>query len=158
MNPRLLLRIGLGYLALASIQIGVWALIAPRSFYDDFPGLGRAWVSVDGPYNEHLIRDVGALNLALASVLILAAVRLTPTLVVAAGLASLVWGVPHLLYHVVERDGLTTSDQVGSLGGLAVFVGFAVLVMTTGRTVAERGPGPTGTVDGDRHQRDLAGQ
>ena len=35
-------------------------------FYDDFPGLGRSWVAADGPYNEHLVRDVGALNLALA--------------------------------------------------------------------------------------------
>ena len=42
--------------------------VAPKSFYEDFPGAGRVWVAVDGPYNEHLVRDVGSLNLALAFV------------------------------------------------------------------------------------------
>lgn len=44
----------------------------PRSFYDDFPGGGIAWVSVDGPYNEHLIRDIGAWSLG-TTVVVLAA-------------------------------------------------------------------------------------
>ena len=48
--------------------VGAWALAAPRSFYDGFPmpGLLGAWVASDGPYNEHLVRDVGSLYLALA--------------------------------------------------------------------------------------------
>lgn len=46
------------YLALQSVVVGAWALLAPRSFYD-FPDAGRSWVSVDGPHNEHLLRDVG---------------------------------------------------------------------------------------------------
>ena len=54
---------------------------SPQSFYDDFPGLGRAWVSVDGPYNEHLVRDVGALNLALLVLFVVAWVRLDRQLV-----------------------------------------------------------------------------
>ena len=46
--------------------VGVWALAAPQAFYEAFPGIGfGAWVGVDGPFNEHLIRDVGALYLAL---------------------------------------------------------------------------------------------
>ncbi len=49
MTYRLWTRIALGYLALVSLQIGLWAQFAPRSFYDDFPGLGRAWVAIDGP-------------------------------------------------------------------------------------------------------------
>jgi len=37
----------------------------PRSFYDDFP-LGRGWIAASGgAYNEHLVRDVGGLFLAL---------------------------------------------------------------------------------------------
>ena len=74
MNNRILVRVALGYLAVVTAQIGFWALLAPRSFYDSFPGLGRAWISIDGPYNDHLIRDVGALNLALLVVLVVAAV------------------------------------------------------------------------------------
>lgn len=129
MDPRLLRRIGLAYLAVNSIWIGAWALLAPRSFYDGFPGGGRAWVSVDGPFNEHLVRDFGALNLAFAVVALLAAVRLERSLTVAASLAALVWGVPHLLYHLINRDGLATSDLVTSLVGLAVFVGIPIALL-----------------------------
>ena len=41
-----------------ALVVGVWALVLPRSFYDDFPAAGRHWVSALGPYNEHLVRDV----------------------------------------------------------------------------------------------------
>ena len=97
MSPSTAIRIALGYLALVSTQIGVWALFAPQSFYDDFPGLGRSWVSVDGPYNEHLIRDVGALNLSLVVLLVAAAVLLRHDLVLVAAGAAFVWAVPHLI-------------------------------------------------------------
>ncbi len=114
-------RVALGYTIVVSGQIGVWASFAPSSFYDDFPGLGRAWVSVDGPYNEHLIRDVGALNLALCVVLIAAFVLMTRTLVAAAGLAVLAWGVPHAVYHLANTEGLDGGDRAVSLGGLLLF-------------------------------------
>jgi hypothetical protein len=61
-------------LGIGNIPVGVWATFVPRSFYDDFPGFGRHWVQVDGPYNEHLVRDFGAVNLALAVVTITAAI------------------------------------------------------------------------------------
>ena len=138
MKPSLVLRIALGYLAFFSLQIGVWALLAPQSFYDDFPGLGRSWVAVDGPYNEHLVRDVGALNLALALVVIMAAVRLSRELITVAGVATLAWGIPHLVYHLFERDGLSVADQVASLGGLATFVAFAGFVLAVGPGMAGR--------------------
>jgi hypothetical protein len=114
-------RIALGYLSLVSLEIGLWAQFAPRSFYDNFPGLGRAWVSVNGPYNEHLVRDVGGLNLGLAAVLIIAMVTLSRTTIVAASVASLLYGVPHLVYHIANTDGLATGDVAISLGGLALF-------------------------------------
>lgn len=122
MTFRLWTRILLGYLTVVSVQIGVWALFAPRSFYDDFPGLGRAWVSIDGPFNEHLIRDVGALNLALAAMFIVAFIRLGRDLVTMAGVLALVWGIPHAIYHLVNTDGFETSDLTVSLLGLCFFV------------------------------------
>src|SRR3712207_2072212 len=54
------LRAGLLLLASAPLVVGMWALLVPHSFYDDFPLPGRNWVSTLGPYNEHLVRDVGA--------------------------------------------------------------------------------------------------
>ena len=122
-------RVGLGYLTLVSVQIGLWAQFAPRSFYDDFPGLGRAWVSVDGPYNEHLVRDVGGLYLALTVLLVGAIVTLSRTMIVVACIAVLVSGVPHFVYHVLNRDDLSTGDLAASLTGLALFAAVPVALL-----------------------------
>ena len=123
------IRIGLGYLALVSLQIGLWAQFAPQSFYDDFPGLGRTWVSVDGPYNEPLVRDIGGLYLALALLVIGALVTLSRPLVITASAAVLVSGVPHLVYHLVRRDGLSTGDLAASLSGLVAFAAIPVALL-----------------------------
>lgn len=120
MTYRTAARLGLGYLAVNAVLLGLWAAIAPRSFYDDFPGLGRVWVSVDGPYNEHLVRDVGALNLALAVVLVAALSIMSRELVTVAAVAALAWGIPHFLYHAFNSEALSTGDNVVSLGGLAL--------------------------------------
>ena len=127
------LRILLVILAAPSVLIGLWAGFAPRGFYDDFPGLGRSWVAPDGPFNEHLVRDVGVLNLALAVVTIAAAVWLTRPLVRATALAWLVYSVPHLVYHVRHRGVLDSSDQVSSLASLALvpLLALAVLVFSS---------------------------
>lgn len=126
-------RIALGYLAIVALQIGLWALLAPQSFYDSFPGLGRTWVNVDGPYNEHLVRDVGALNLALLVLIVVAAVRLTKTLVIVAAAAQLVWAAPHFVYHIFNTDGLDGSDVAISLGGLALGAVIPVVLIVMAR-------------------------
>jgi hypothetical protein len=136
MNNQNLVRAALGYLTVVSAQIGFWALLAPQSFFDNFPGLGRAWVAVDGPYNEHLVRDVGALNLALVALLVYAMIRLSRELVTVAGVACLAWGVPHFVYHVFNTDGLATGDVIASLGGLAAFVAFAAMLLVVARNPA----------------------
>ena len=129
MTYRMVARIALGYLTLNALVLGFWAVLAPQSFYDSFPGLGRSWVSADGPYNEHLIRDVGALNLALAVLLVAAAFWLSRHLVLTAAIASLAWGIPHFLYHVFNTEPLSTGDNVASLGGLALGAGVPVILL-----------------------------
>jgi hypothetical protein len=126
---------GLALLGLVGLQVGVWATLSPRSFYDDFPGGGRAWVAADGPYNEHLVRDFGALNLALTAVIAVALVSGAPAVVRAAALAWLVYSVPHLVYHARHLDVYDTSDKIlnmTALGG-AVLLSAAVLVAGLGR-------------------------
>src|SRR3954471_23381275 len=127
------IRIALGYLALISLEIGLWAQFAPRSFFDHYPGFGRAWVGVDGPYNEHLVRDVGGLNLGLAAVLIVALLTLSQATIIAASLASLLYGVPHLVYHIAHSDLLSGSDVLVSLGVLALFAVIPVVLILVSR-------------------------
>jgi hypothetical protein len=129
----------LGLVGLASLELGVWATIAPRSFYEDFPGGGRAWVSVDGPYNEHLIRDFGGLNLALAIVLLTAAVLGGVVLMRVASAAALAFGLPHLVYHLRHLDVYDTGDQIANSAALMLAIaGPLVALVMTLRT--ERSP------------------
>jgi hypothetical protein len=66
-----------------------------QAFYNSFPGFGRSWVSVDGPFNEHLVRDVGGGYLALAAVTFMAIWTKTKTVIQAAAPAWLVVQIPH---------------------------------------------------------------
>jgi hypothetical protein len=133
MSRDAVIRIGLLVLGLPSVVIGLWAGFWPRSFYEDFPGLGRVWVAVDGPYNEHFIRDVGWLNLALAFVTLIAAWRLGRTLVGAVLGAWLVYGVPHLTYHLNHLDTFDTGDQVALTASLALTPIIAIVLLALQR-------------------------
>ena len=135
------LRVGISLLAFPALSVGVWALLVPRSFYDDFPAAGRGWLSALGPYNEHLVRDVGALNLALGVLLALAAILLDRWLVRAALVAWLVYALPHLAFHATESEALPPLDNLLNLFslGLAVLIPLSLL----GWTVAGRGSSRT---------------
>ena len=90
---------------------GLWAALWPESFYGDFPAIRPAWVAVDGPYNEHLIRDVGAMFLALAVLALVAAVTGGAAAARLAGLAWLVFSVLHFAYHVTHLQVYESLDQ-----------------------------------------------
>jgi tRNA U34 5-methylaminomethyl-2-thiouridine-forming methyltransferase MnmC len=132
-------QVALVVIAGGAALVGVWAQGFPRSFYDDFPGAGRVWVAVDGPFNEHLVRDVGGLNLGLAFVAVLALVTGSVVAARAAGGAALLYGVPHLAYHALHLDGFDTADAVGMLVSLSLTVLAAVAALTA--------PTPTASVD-----------
>ena len=127
-------RVVLGLLAVSTAIVGFWAAFAPRSFYDKFPGGGRTWVASDGPYNEHLVRDVGELNLALTVVTVFAFVLLARSLVLATALAWLVYGVPHLVYHARHMAPFSGSDTTAIPVSLALGVAGALLLLLPARS------------------------
>ena len=122
-------RVVLALWAAVSVQLAIWATFAPRSFYDDYPGFGREWVRVNGPYNEHFVRDFGALNLALAVVTIAALVTLSRPMVVAVAVAWLAWSVPHLVYHLRHLDVFSSGDKVVNVFLLSSLPVLAVVVL-----------------------------
>jgi hypothetical protein len=124
-----IVRVVLVVWAAVSVQLGIWATFAPRSFYDDYPGFGRHWVRVNGPYNEHFVRDFGALNLALAVVTIFAVVTFARPLVIAVAVAWLAWDIPHLVYHLRHLDVYDTGDKVLNVSALAALPVLAILVL-----------------------------
>jgi hypothetical protein len=125
-------RAGLAYLALSFLLIGIWAQFFPQSFYNDFPGLGRAWVRLDGPFNEHLIRDVGGLNLGLGLAAIFALYFPHARFIQVVSLVMFVYGLPHYVYHLAHLSVLpTTLDQIANIAllGLNVFIPLALMIV-----------------------------
>jgi len=115
-------RVLLAVTALLGLYVGVWAEFFPRAFYDSFPGLGLHWISADGAYDEHLIRDVGSMYLALTAISIAGILSRGATVGRVAGLGWTVFGVLHLTFHLAHLHG-SALDIVGnviSLGGSAV--------------------------------------
>ena len=136
-------RAALLYGAYVNASVGLWATIAPRSWYDSFPGFGRVWVSTDGPYNEHLVRDVGALGIGLTILLLAAAWLMKRELVLTAGIAMTVAAIPHTLYHLRHSDIYESgADKVASLGGLLLgtLLGIVVLVYAPKRATSPAMP------------------
>jgi hypothetical protein len=116
-----LLRAGLAVLALVAAAEGAWMYLAPRSFYDDVPT-----VSASGPYSEHLMTDIGGLNLAMAVVLGCAAVWLDLRLSRVALAAYLVYSVTHLAFHLGHLDGLSAGGTAFLVTTLALLPAIAL--------------------------------
>lgn len=134
-------RVGLVYLAMSFLSVGLWATFAPRQFFERFPGGGHHWVTGDGPYNAHLASDAGIGFLAVGTVLIVAAVGLQRGVVQAALVAAVVHDVGHLLFHLNHpSQALSSLDQVLSDGGLGLgaVVG-AVLLVVVARQPSDQG-------------------
>ena len=116
------LRAGLVFLAVVQAVVGIWPLAAPRSFFDNFPLSTHQWVAYYPPFNEHLLRDFGALNLALGVVLVFAAVTLERALTQAALVGYLVFAVPHMTFHLFHLGHMPLADQIGNVVSLAAVV------------------------------------
>jgi len=127
------LRGGLAVLAVTPAWVGIWATVSPKGFYDTFPGAGHHWVSAVGAYDEHLVRDVGALYLGLLVLLAFAWAWLDRRLVQAALVSYAVAALPHLLYHTTTLDNFSTGDAIAELAGLALNVVLPLVLLAAAR-------------------------
>ncbi|SOC46769.1 hypothetical protein SAMN05660748_0438 [Blastococcus aggregatus] len=133
-------RILLWILVLLGAYVGLWAAAFPASFHESFPGPFSSWVAADGPYNEHLVRDVGTFNLGLA-VASAVATRYRdrgPGLVVAT--AWIVCSVPHLGYHLHHLGDLDAVDAVAQVIALGAPIVLAVPLLLPVRASTPSGP------------------
>ena len=135
---QLWVRIAMVALGVPNALAGLWAVLAPSSWYDDFPGWDPRLVAADPPFNEHLATDAGAGLLASGFVLIVAA-WLGDRRSVRFGLAAfLVFAVPHALWHLTnESPGLTSAEDARNVGTLLFSaVAAVVLLVLAGRTAS----------------------
>ncbi|MFC4565310.1 hypothetical protein ACFO4E_25935 [Nocardiopsis mangrovi] len=125
MRERTVLRAGLCFLALSSLAVGVWQSLLPRSFF------ALEWVAMYPPFNDHLVRDVGGLNLALGVVVAGAAIVMERRLVVTALLGYLTYAATHLLFHGISTDHVHPVDVPGLIAalGIGVFIPLGLLAL-----------------------------
>ncbi|WP_195760693.1 hypothetical protein [Agromyces kandeliae] len=119
--------------AAIAFLVGGWACFAPRSFYDSFPGVLGTWISTNGPFNEHLIRDVGALYLGLGVASVAGLVWRSPALFRALGLAWTVFGALHLGYHVTHLGHQDAADDIAAITSLTIALALGVMLLIPGR-------------------------
>ena len=114
-------------LGVITIVIGLWALLAPQSFYDT--------IATFPPYNRHFLHDAGAFQLGLGAALLLA-LRVRDGLVVALG-GYAVGGLAHAVAHLVDRDlgGRPAFD----ITGLTVLAALAIVAIAMRRRSSDRG-------------------
>lgn len=139
-------RIGLvALLGIPQLAIGLWAVLAPASWFDSFPGFDPRVVAADPPYNAHLATDAGAGFLATGVALLLAAAWARRQPAILALVSYLVLAVPHALFHTATpSSSLTTAEQVVNAGslwtsallGVVLLAGAARWAPVRGRLVA----------------------
>ena len=129
------LRVGLAFLALIELVLGLWTAFFPERFYNDVPT-----VDLTPPFSEHLFRDFGGATLGLAIVLGAAAIFLEFRLVVVALVAYLAFAVPHFVFHLEHLDHATTNEAVLLTGGNAsvALIGLALAIWAVVRMTRDR--------------------
>ncbi|MCW2967389.1 MAG: carboxymuconolactone decarboxylase family protein [Solirubrobacteraceae bacterium] len=122
-------RAGLALLGLGQGATALYALLAPRSFFADYPVSGAHWVAAFAPYNEHLIRDYGASFTAIAALALAAAWIGERRLVQVALAVWLVAAVPHLIFHVAHADTPPGTSGAASIATLALNVALPLALL-----------------------------
>jgi hypothetical protein len=115
-------------LATASGVVGAYAYAAPHSFYRHVVG-----VHLLGPYNEHLMSDVGGLYLAFGLVFAYAARTLVRELVIASCAGFALAQAAHFLYHVLHLEPFTLEDGAAQTIGLAGLLALPLVVLWLSR-------------------------
>jgi hypothetical protein len=118
-------------LALISVAVGAFAFLTPHAFYLHVLGVDRL-----GPYDQHLVSDVGGFYLGFALVLAWAARSLDQALVRAVRAGFLLTQALHLGYHLVHLDRFTLlmgAEQTVQLAALVV-IPAAVLGLSADHT------------------------
>jgi hypothetical protein len=135
MRTRVWLRAGLLFLTLVQTSVGLGMVLLPRSFFNDVPT-----VAAYPPFNEHLMRDLGSLYLAIAVVVGVSAVVMERRLVYTALSAYIVMAVPHLVFHATHTEGMQPGDAVALTSSLTVLVIVPATLLTLTRELPDDAP------------------
>lgn len=151
-------RVGMAVLAVPQLGIGLWAMLAPHSWYQSFPGVEPHLISADPPYNVHLATDAGIGFFCTGVGLLVAAAWGRRSGVWVALVTFLAFALPHALYHAGHKaPGLSDADDVREV----LFLFFGVVfggVLAWGASSRDPSPIPSSDPESFVHSaRDPAG-
>ena len=101
------------------VGFGAWAMLSPRSFFDTLARFE--------PYNQHFVQDIGAFQIGLGAVLLLAVAIRHADALAAALLGTGLGAALHVVSHVIGMD-LGGSPAID----LPVFGALAALLLIAG--------------------------
>jgi hypothetical protein len=122
-------------LAALDTAVGAFATVAPHAFYRNVLG-----VDMLGPYNQHLLSDVGGFYLGFGLLFAWAAWTRGRQLVRAACVAATLTGVLHFGYHAAHLEHFSTGTAAAQTAGLTFAVALPLLSLFASRS-ADRNPG-----------------
>jgi hypothetical protein len=133
MRARSLVRAGLIFFGVGDVLLGAFAYLLPHHFYNDVPT-----VSMDPPFSQHFVSDVGAFYVSQGVVLILAAIVMEVWLARAALAGYATFAVLHLVFHATHLAGMPPHDAIVLVIALALdaAIPLALLIMTGSRAGA----------------------
>ena len=101
------------------VALGLWAMVDPQSFFER--------VALFEPYNQHFLQDLGALQIGLGAVLLLAGQFRSLDALTVALVGVGIGGALHAVSHVIgiELGGRPAID-------IPVFGGLAVVLLVAG--------------------------
>jgi len=141
-------RIGLVALGIPNALAGLWAVVSPEGWFEDFPGWDPRLVAAEPPYNAHLATDAGA-GLLASGVVLLAAAWLADRRSVQLGLVAFAaFAIPHTAWHAANPSPLLTSSQDAQNVAVLVFTVAAAAVLFVGSRSGARAAPPPVTTSG----------
>lgn len=132
-------RIALVAIGLPNALAGIWAVVAPESWFDSFPGWAPRLVAAEPPFNAHLATDAGAGLLASGLVLLVAAWLADRRSVQLALVAFSAFAIPHAAYHALNpAPGLSSGEDLQNAVLLAFTAGVAAVLLMASRRGSPR--------------------
>jgi hypothetical protein len=139
--------VALVVLAAPNLAAGVWGLVAPEHWYDNFPGWAPRLVAAYPPFNEHLVSDAAGGLFAAGVAAAVALCWRRRDVVIVAMVAFLAFALPHAVFHLAHpADALSDNEDLVNTVTLWGAVAIAVALML----VALRSDHPSPRVPGNR--------
>ena len=131
-------RILLVALGLPNLVTGLWAVIDPQGWFENFPGWAPRLVAAHPPFNDHLATDAGAGLLATGLLALFAAWQPRRHVIATAMLGYAAFTLPHTLFHVFERgQDISGTDRVAEVAPLVLATGAAIVILLDALTRPE---------------------